>query len=144
MHPTRLQPSCSWGRVLPALSMSSLYVTWLAIFVRKKKKKTTKTSIIKKKKKSKLLVFSRLASFDEQHSSISIIWLSPGGFPSGSVIKESDCYAGDPGLIPGSGSSPGEGNGNPLQYFCLEHPMERGTSQARVHGVKKSQTRLSD
>ena len=100
--------------------------------------------LIIKRKKPKLLVFSRLASFDEQHSSVSIIWLSPGGFPGGSVIKESDCYAGDPGLVPGSGSSPGEGNGNCLQYSCLEHPMDRGTWHARVHEVKKSQTKLSD
>ena len=81
-------------------------------FLSEKKKNLLKCQLLKKK--SKLLVFSRLASFDEQHSSVSIIWLSPGGFPSGSVIKESDCYAGDPGLIPGTGSSPGEGNGNPL------------------------------
>ena len=45
----------------------------------------------------------------------------------GSDSKESVCNAGDPGLIPGSGRSPGEGNGNPLQYSCLENPMDRGT-----------------
>ena len=48
----------------------------------------------------------------------------------------------DMGLIPGSGRSPGEGNGNPLQYSCLENPMDRGARQAIVHGVTKSQTRL--
>ena len=94
-------------------------------------------------KKFKLLVFSRFVSFDD-HSFISIIWVSPGVFPGGSVIKESDCYAGDLGLIPGSRNSPGEGNGNLLQYSCLENPMGRGTWQARVPGVKKSQIRLSD
>ena len=52
--------------------------------------------------------------------------------------------AGDPGSIPGSGRLPGEGNGNPLQYSCLEDPMDRGASQATVHGVTKSWTRLSD
>ena len=46
------------------------------------------------------------------------------GFPGGSDGKESACNTGDPGLIPGSGRSPGEGNGNPLQYSCLENPME--------------------
>ena len=46
------------------------------------------------------------------------------GFPGGSDCKESACNAGDPDLIPGSGRSPGEGNGNPLQYPCLENPME--------------------
>ena len=52
--------------------------------------------------------------------------------PSGSDGKESACNAGDPGLIPGSGRSPGEGHSNPLQYFCLENPMDRGSWQARV------------
>ena len=60
------------------------------------------------------------------------------GFPGGSVV-ESACNAGDPGLIPGSGRSPGEGNGDPLQYPCLGNPMDRGTWQATVHGVTKSQ-----
>ena len=51
---------------------------------------------------------------------------------------------GDVGLIPGSGRPPGGGNGNPLQYSSLESPMDRGAWQAEVHGVAKSQTRLSD
>ena len=66
------------------------------------------------------------------------------GFPSSSDGKTSACNAGDPGLIPGQGRSPGEGNGNPLQYYCLENPMDRGAWQATVHGVTKSRTRLSD
>ena len=61
-------------------------------------------------------------------------------FPSGSVGKESACNAGDPGLIPGSGRSPGEGNGNPLQYSCLENSMDREAGQAAVHGIAKSWT----
>ena len=48
------------------------------------------------------------------------------GFPGGSEVKASACNVGDPGSIPGLGSSPGEGNGNPLQYSCLENPMEKG------------------
>ena len=51
---------------------------------------------------------------------------------------------GDVGSIPGSGRSPGEGNGTPLQHSCLENPMDRGAWQATVHGVAKSPTRLSD
>ena len=51
---------------------------------------------------------------------------------------------GDPGLIPGSGRSPGEGSGNPLQYSCLENSMNRGAWQGIVHGIGKSQTLLSD
>ena len=54
------------------------------------------------------------------------------------------CNAGDLGSIAGLGRSPGEGNGNPLQYSCLENPMDRGAWWATVHGVTKSQTQLSD
>ena len=63
------------------------------------------------------------------------------------VVKNSPTNAGDVrvmGSIPGSGRSPGEGNGNPLQYSDLENPMDRGAWQATVHGVAKSQTQLSD
>ena len=60
------------------------------------------------------------------------------GFPSGSDGKESACNAGDPGLIPGSGLSPGEGNGSPLQCSCLKNSMDRGAWQALVHEVAKS------
>ena len=58
--------------------------------------------------------------------------------------KESTCNTGDLGSIPGSGRSPGEGHGNSILYSCLENPMDRGAWQATVHGVEKSQTRLSD
>ena len=66
------------------------------------------------------------------------------GFPGGSDGKASVYNAGDSGSSPGLGRSPGEGNGNPLQYYCLENPMDRGAWQATVHGVAKSRTRLSD
>ena len=62
------------------------------------------------------------------------------GFPGGSDGKEYGCNMGDPGSIPGSGRSPGEGHGNPLQHSCLENPMDRGAWQAAVHGVTKSRT----
>ena len=65
-------------------------------------------------------------------------------FPGGSDGKASAYNAGDWGSIPGLGRSPGEGNGNPLQDYCLENPMDRGAWQATVHGVAKSWTRLSD
>ena len=65
-------------------------------------------------------------------------------FPGGSEVKASACNLGDLGSIPGSGRSPGEGNGNPLQYSCLENPMDRGAWWATVHGVTKSWTQLSD
>ena len=60
------------------------------------------------------------------------------------TVKASAYNAGDPGSIPGWGRSPGEGNGNPLQYSCLENPMDGGAWEATVHGVTKSRTRLSD
>ena len=68
-------------------------------------------------------------------------------FPGGSVVKNLPANtgnAGDTGSIPGSGRSPGGGNGNPLQYSCLEIPMNRGDWWVSVHGVAKSQTRLSN
>ena len=65
-------------------------------------------------------------------------------FPAGSVSKESACNAGDPGSIPGLGRSPGEGNGNLLQYSCLVNSMDRRVWWATVHGDTKRRTRLSD
>ena len=66
------------------------------------------------------------------------------GFRGGSAGKESAYNAGDLCSIPGLGRSPGEGNDNPLQYSCLENPMDRGAWRAIVHGVTKSWTWLSD
>ena len=68
------------------------------------------------------------------------------GFPSGPGGKESSCNAGDAGdtgTVPELGRSPGGGNGNPLQYFCLGNPRDKGARQATVHGVSKSRTPLS-
>ena len=66
------------------------------------------------------------------------------GFPGGSDGKASPRNVGDPGSIPGLVRSPGEGNGKPLQYSCLENFMDGGAWWATVHGVTKSQTQLSD
>ena len=66
------------------------------------------------------------------------------GFPGDSEGKASAHNAGDPGSIPGSGRSPGEGNGNSLQYSCLEKSMDGGAWWATVHGITKSLTQLSD
>ena len=66
------------------------------------------------------------------------------GFPGGSDGKESTCNAEDLGLIPGSGISPGEGNGNPLLYSWLENPMDRGAWWATVFEVAKSRIGLSN
>ena len=66
------------------------------------------------------------------------------GLPCGSDGKESAGNAGDPGSIPESGRSPGEGNGNPLQDSCLENSMDKGAWKARVHGVVQSQTCMTE
>ena len=75
-----------------------------------------------------------------------VCYLCSSGFPQnpshlefsgGSVVKNLPANAGDVNLIPGSGRSPGQGNGNPLQYSCLKNPMDRGAWQAPVHGVAK-------
>ena len=66
------------------------------------------------------------------------------GFPGGSDSKESACNVGDLGSVSGLGRSPEGGRGKPLQYSCLENPMDRGAWRAIVHGVTKSWTRLSN
>ena len=66
--------------------------------------------------------------------------MEEGDLPGGPDSKESACNAGDLGLIPGLGKSPGGGHGNPLQYSCLENSMDRGAWRATVHGVAKSWT----
>ena len=69
------------------------------------------------------------------------------GSPGGTVVNNLPAnagVAGDPGLIPGLGRSPGEGSGNPLQYSRLKSPMDRGILWATVHGIAKSQARLND
>ncbi|KAI4548274.1 hypothetical protein MG293_000604 [Ovis ammon polii] len=77
---------------------------------------------------------TRIRSLSQEDS------LYTSGFPSGSDCKESACNAGDPGSIPESGRSPGEGNSDPDQYSYLENSINRGFRQAIVHGVAKSQT----
>ena len=80
---------------------------------------------------------------DFLHGRVTVIHCLPlhnKGLPGGSDSKDSSCKEGDLGSIPGSGRSPGEGNGNPLQYSCLENPMDRGAWWATVHGVPKSRT----
>ena len=69
-----------------------------------------------------------------RHTKITATYRATAGASDG---KESACNVGDMALIPGLGRSPGEGNGNPLQYSCLENPMGKGTWQATVHGVTK-------
>ena len=89
-----------------------------------------------------ILTCIRLIIYTQKHSKRST-FLTPfsnKGFPGGSDGKVSARHVGDPGSIPGSGRSPEEGTGNPLQYSCLGNPMDREASWARVHGGAKSQT----
>ena len=69
---------------------------------------------------------------------LTLVFLPGEALPGGSEIKKSACNVGDQGSIPESGRSPGEGNGNPVQYFCLENPMDRGSWKVVVHRVAKS------
>ena len=78
-----------------------------------------------------------MVSFRQRDVLVSLPYSPSWGFPYSSVGKESACNAGDPGLIPGLERSPGEGNGNPSQYSCLENSMDRGAWQAIVHEVPK-------
>ena len=80
-----------------------------------------------------------LSDFDKKQSGYSV-----DGFPGGSDGNVSAYNVGDPGSIPESGRSPGEGNGNPLQQSSLKNPMDRGAWQVTVQRVAKSQTRLSN
>ena len=90
-----------------------------------------------------LVLYSRtLLSIHSTRNSLHL--LTPVGLPRWLSGKESTCQAGDAGSIPGLGRSPGERNGNPLQYSCLGNPMDEGAWQTIVHGVAKSQTGLSN
>ena len=87
------------------------------------------------------------SSVYSNESALHIRWPKYWGFlglPGGSEVKASASNAGDPGSIPGSGRSPGEGNGKPLQYSCLENPTDGEALQATVHRITASQTWLSD
>ena len=82
------------------------------------------------------VLFSSLLDLNKIHG----VFLEHLLYSGGSDSKESACNAGDLGSIPGLGRSPGGGNGNPLQYSCLENPIDREAWQATVHGVTQSQT----
>ena len=70
----------------------------------------------------------------------SLVYMVYMDFAGVAPVKNPPANAGDPGSIPGSGRSSGDGNGNPLQYSCLENPMDKGAWGATVHGLAKSQT----
>ena len=82
-------------------------------------------------------------SGDQPPLHLSILELGKSGFPRGPVVKNPPANARDAGSIPGLGISPGKENGNPLQYSCPEHSMDRGAWRPTVHGVAKSQPSLN-
>ena len=78
-----------------------------------------------------------LSHWEAQESYENLVLNLNSSFPGGSALKYLPVNVGDTGLIPGSGRPPGEGNGSPLQYYCLENPMDRGAWWGTVHGVTK-------
>ena len=97
----------------------------------------TRSTWTKSKKQNKCIAFGLIATCEKIFQDLGNC--NPRmSFPCSSVGKESGCSAGDPGSIPGLGRSPGEGNGNPLQYPCPENLMDRGAWKAAVHGVAES------
>ena len=103
---------------------------------------------IKDKKRNKfyftLFIYpiSTILHFSRKHPEMYNYWIVQQlqGFPSGSTVKNPPVNAEDTGSTPGLGRSPGEGNGNPIQYSCQDNTMDRGAWQATVHGVTKSKT----
>ena len=130
------------------LGLISFGIDWIDLAVQE-----TLKSLLQHNSKASILQCS--AFFMGQFSHLYMTTGKTINFPSGSDSKASAYIVGNLGSIPGSGRPPGEGNGNPLQYSCLEEPMDRGAWWATVHGIKrvrhdlvygvtKSQTRLSD
>ena len=99
--------------------------------------------LLKQKKKSSKRKYRNVGRKENTTKEFLSEYWYDKGFPCSSVGKESACSAGDPGSIPGLRRSPGEGNGNPLQYPCLENLMDRGTWWIAVQGAAKSQAQLS-
>ena len=97
-------------------------------------------TVAKSKSINRMVLFLKKARFSH---SLKFLVNRINSFPGGSDGKESACNVGYPGSIPGSGRSPREWNGYPLQYSCLENSKDRGAWQATVHGAVKSQTHLS-
>ena len=131
VEPIRLFPL----HVLPFLSSEAEYVCCMFVWQYRKNKSSFLDSIYLIKS---WLAMSYKCILFFQRTLNRVILKYTIGFPGGSVGKESACNAGDLGSISGSGRSPGEGKGNPLQCSCLENPMDRGAWRATVCGSRKS------
>ena len=147
--------SCSYIRFTKCFLKIQNIMSFPKIFPQKMRSSSTSNFRISRRfawVKGNYLVFNleiTLSSFHSYELDYSWCWefcysQSIRGFLGGSDGKESAYNAGDLSPIPGSGRSPREGSGNPLQYSCLENPMDRGAWWATVHGVAKSQTRLNN
>ena len=126
-HSETDEPTCGWGGPLPQLLLPLPNCNWHSLG---SSKSCTRVSKGRKTLHFSLAVLTKAAV--------------KRGLPRWLTGKESTSQAADSSLIPGSGRSPGEGNGNPLQYSCLENPMVRRAWWATVHGVAKSQAQLRD
>ena len=93
---------------------------------------------------SSQLIHPPLRTFSNLSQCLCLLYSMISGFLGASVVKNPPASAGDTGSIPGSGRSPGEGNGNPLHCSCLENPVDRGAWWASVYGLQKSRTWLSN
>ena len=106
------------------------------------KKESENTALKLNFGKTKVMASSPMTSWQIEEENMEIV-IDLGGFPGGAAVKNPPANTGavrDVGLIPGSGRSPGGGNGNPLQYSCLGNPMDRGVWQVKSMGSQKSQT----
>ena len=132
--------------VCPSLSKPSTSHVWVSS-ARGLQPPTHSLSLAKHQTRTAFPFSKNALSFQRKNKILNVSRVCINGqsldFPGGSDNKASACNAGDRDSIPGSGRSPGEGNGKPLQYSCLENPMDEGVWWAKVRGVAKSRTHLS-
>ena len=138
-------------KLLKSSDKETIFKITKEIYVQRNKKISMTSEFLSEKKfkpeekAMTLLIYSKgkKANLESLNQSLKVQHIESMGFPGGSNGKESACSAGDSGLIPGSGRSPGEENGNPLQYPCLENPMGRGEEPGRLQSLgSQSWTRL--
>ena len=116
------------------------FITWFMIYTCQILWSISNQKEILKKSRSNIITWNNLTIRNSFSFFLVFSTKSLWGFPGGSDSKESDCSVGDPGSIPGSGRSPRERNGYPLQYSCLENSMDREAWRTTVHRVTKNRT----
>ena len=127
--------------------LSLIELTWIQLWIERKNRGQTthikqlvgfhwiSSSETWRRKCPSHLIVVQIIKQNQKMASDSVVPSKQMGFPGGSEVKNPPANAGELGSIPGSGRSPGEGNGNPLQYSCLGNPIDQGAWQATVHGV---------